>query len=443
MNYKTVFLILFFSIQAVSCVTNREQIFTHSPTELFSSTLLEEEKNKGILVNVHVIDFNGFSETITNKERLRQFERRSFLHPQQYRKILRVFRRTYSGNSISLITLYHDNGQIYRYLECLNGRASGNFREWHENGTLKIAATILAGNADVDDASIDSWTFEGDSIAWSSEGKKIGSFPYIKGLLHGNATTWYPSGDIERIIEFKEGKRDGIERYFRPAGSLIAESSYENDTLNGVSKKFWPSGALQYEEHFKNDRLLQGIYYEKSSKIAVSKVDNSEGVRSLYNDFHLIRQEEIHNGLPNGVIKLFSANGVLSQEYVEKEGKKEGKETLYYPENGSPKISIEWKKGVITGVVETWYLDGMTQNRREMKHNERDGMSMAWYRNGDLMFVEEYEKDSLKKGIYHKKGETAPCSFVENGKGTATIFDGDGRMVEKIVYHEGKPILDQ
>ncbi len=407
--------------------------------------LIEYEKNKGILINVHIIDFNGFSETITNKDRLRQFEQRNFLLPQQYRKVLRVFRRSQTGNSLSIVTLYHENGQIYRYLECVNGRASGNFREWYDNGQIKIEAYVTAGSADVDDKSVDTWTFDGLSKAWTPQGKKMGVFSYKKGLLNGASTMCYLSGEVEWYTEYKDGKKSGFERHFRPDGSLIEEISYQDGLREGVSRGYWTTGKLKYQEDFQLDLLQEGIYYPKEGEEALSTVLKGNGVRSLFNDDILVSQYQIQQGKPSGWVKIFSDDGTLSREYSEINGKKDGREVLYYSleenEKGGPKLAIEWKRGSITGIVETWYPEGAIQSKREMKQNERDGISMGWYPNGDLMLVEDYEKGSLKKGSYHKKGDTVPYSTVENGKGTATIFDGDGRIVEKITYQEGKPVV--
>ncbi len=43
------------------------------------------------VVSMQIIDRNGFTETISNKERISSFETTDFLTPQPYQKVLRVF----------------------------------------------------------------------------------------------------------------------------------------------------------------------------------------------------------------------------------------------------------------------------------------------------------------------------------------------------------------
>ena len=63
----------------------------------------------------------------------------------------------------------------------------------------------------------------------------------------------------------------------------------------------------------------------------------------------------------------------------------------------------------------------------------------AWYRDGSLMLIEEYDRDRLKRGDYLKKPNTTPISKVINGKGIATLFDADGKTLRKVSYQEGLP----
>ncbi len=69
----------------------------------------------------------------------------------------------------------------------------------------------------------------------------------------------------------------------------------------------------------------------------------------------------------------------------------------------------------------------------------KNGVSTAWYRNGNLMMIEEYEQNKLIRGDYFKKGEKVPVSQVIQGKGTVTSFDADGHFIQKIPYLNGKP----
>src|SRR5690349_20519709 len=118
------------------------------------------------LVSVQIIDRNGFSETISSKDRLESFEKTDFLANQPYQKVLRVFKQGKEGGGTSKISSYHDNGQIWQYLEVENGRAHGAFREWHPNGHLRLEATVIGGTADITEAAQMTWLFDGTCRVW-------------------------------------------------------------------------------------------------------------------------------------------------------------------------------------------------------------------------------------------------------------------------------------
>ncbi|MBA2727695.1 MAG: hypothetical protein H0U49_05930, partial [Parachlamydiaceae bacterium] len=65
----------------------------------------------------------------------------------------------------------------------------------------------------------------------------------------------------------------------------------------------------------------------------------------------------------------------------------------------------------------------------------------AWYADGNMMLIEEYDHDKLLKGEYYKKGDRFPVSTVLDGKGIVTFFDADGILLKKVNYRNGKPDL--
>ena len=86
-------------------------------------------QNSNDLTTIQIMNRNGFSETISAKERLGKYEKTDFLAPQPYQKVVRVFGKAGHGNTESKITTYHPNGQPWQYLEIENGRAHGKFIE--------------------------------------------------------------------------------------------------------------------------------------------------------------------------------------------------------------------------------------------------------------------------------------------------------------------------
>ncbi len=395
------------------------------------------------LSRVNIIDQSGLSEMITNKERLKELTQRNFLSPQPYRKVTRVYAHNAEGTSHSIITSYYENGQVRQYLECINGRACGLYQEWHPNGQKKLFARVLAGQADIDDTAFPSWSFDSLCQSWDDQGALTATFIYQHGVLHGPSETFYPTGERESITLYEHGIKEGLATTYSTTGAIIEQISYHQNARHGKAFGLYSNGSQAWEEEFQDDLLITASYYSLAGDL-ISSVINREGIRSVFEEDHLISQEEIHRGRPEGWTTLFESDGRIERKYQVKNGKKNGMEIRYYLDAsaGTPRLSMEWRDGLIHGTVKTWHPNGALESQREMCQNMKQGLSMAWYPDGSVMLVEEYHEDKLIRGHYHGKGESDSISRVENGTGTATLFDVSGSVIETIRYTDGTPQIE-
>lgn len=392
--------------------------------------------------SIQLIDRNGFAETISNKEKLKSFQSMDFSSPQPYKKVLRVYGRNSSGKSPSKITSYHDNGQIWQYLEVMDGRANGFYREWHPNGCLRVEAPLVEGTPDINELAQSSWVFDGTSSVWDDKGNLMATIPYSKGLLEGISYYYYPDGTIQKILNYEQGLTQGISQSFDQQGALIEKIPYQNDEKHGQAIAFWKEGILKYEEEYRLGLLVDASYYDPKGN-CVGRIKEGKGKKAEFKEGFLYSLMNYYSGLAEGELSIFHPNGVLYRTCMMKEGKKEGEEWEYYPAHPDeplhPKLHLHWHEDKIQGQVKTWYPTGQIESQREITHNKKQGLSFAWYKNGDLMLVEEYEFDRLVKGSYYKKGEKKHTSKVENGNGTATLYTSDGAFLRRISYENGKP----
>jgi len=169
-------------------------------TFLVSCTRREEETPK--LVSVQLIDRNGFNETISTPDRLERYKNANFLDPQPYNKVVRLFQRNQEGKPTSAITSYHENGQIWQYLEVVNGRAKGAYKEWYPNGMLKIEAQMIEGIGDVSMECIGSWVFDKESSIYDEQGALVAKFFYDKGELSGKSLYFYSNGTVLKMTTY-------------------------------------------------------------------------------------------------------------------------------------------------------------------------------------------------------------------------------------------------
>ncbi len=410
-----------------------------------TSCASKQSDQSGTIVNMQIVDRNGFTETISNKDRLSAFLTTNFQHPQPYQKVLRVYGRNPDGQSTSKITSYHDNGQLWQYLEAVDGRAHGVYREWFSNGQQKIEANLAEGVADIHDLAQATWIFQGECKVWEEQGNLTAEFYYEKGLLNTPARYFFENGNLQKIVPYEQGEIHGTVQSFNENGDLLEEIPYVKGEKEGTALCWWKPGQQLSHEVFKEGRLLQSSYYDSMGN-CVASVTDGNGKLAQFKDGQLCSLFTIDKGIVEGEMQFFLPSGALHCSYTLKDGKKYGEEWEYYfSESGKdlkPKLCVHWNDDKIQGQVKTWYPNGNIESQREINGNKKQGLSFAWYKNGDLMLVEEYENDLLFKGSYYKIGDKKAVSKIESGKGLATLYTSDGFFLKKVSYEKGKPLLN-
>jgi antitoxin component YwqK of YwqJK toxin-antitoxin module len=393
------------------------------------------------ITSINIIDRNGMTETISSKDKLEGFQNTNFLNPQPYQKVLRLYGKDEKGGVRSCITSYHPNGQIKQYLNALNNRASGVYKEWHSNGNLKIESHIIGGIADLNNQAEESWLFEGVSKAWDEDGKLLAEIFYQKGELEGESKYYHSNGDVWKVIPYSKNLRHGTEKFYLENGELFQISTYQNGLKEGISIRYWTPLSIAYQENYKASKLIESKYFNKEGE-CISEIHEGNGFRAILGKNQLHQLQEYRDGIPEGAVKIFDGKGFLVRVYSIKNGEKNGEEIGYFSSSTgcTPKFLITWKEGQLQGMVKTWFENGTVESQKEMSHNKKNGLFTAWYHNGSLMLVEEYDNDQLIKGEYYRLGEKVPISKIEKGKGVVTLFDAEGAFSKKIHYQDGKPI---
>lgn len=396
------------------------------------------------LTSVHLIDRNGFSETISNKERLNQFQSVNFLNPQPYQKVLRIYARDSKGDLRSVVTTYHENGNAKQFLEILNARSNGTYCEWHENGKMSLIAKVIGGSPDVTPLAERSWLFDGPSYAWDEEENQIAEIQYSQGSLEGVSTYFHPDGQIWKRVPYVKNQLEGVVEIYKANGELLQQTNYVQGLKDGPCCRYWTSQQLASQEDYCHGKLGNGLYFDSQGNV-VAEVKNGTGYRAIFAKDSIQELQEFVDGILEGEVKVFNQEGRLKRVYHVKNGIKHGEEVEYYDRFFSsthtlqPKLSFFWYEGKIQGIVRTWYSSGVLESQKEMANNAKNGVMTAWYRDGCLMMFEEYENGNLLRGEYFKKEDRTPISQIQDGKGIATIFDADGHFVQRISYANGKP----
>lgn len=422
------------------------------PFFLFALALLtltgcsKKQPDENTVISMQIIDRNGFSETISTKDRIAKYATTEFLAPQPFQKVLRVFGKNPEGKSTSKITTYHSNGHIWQYLDVVDGRAHGSYKEWHINGILKIDLNVIEGFADLQEGAQRTWVFDGKNSIWDEDGHLVAEISYDKGLLHEPSLYYHPNGKLRKIIPYFRDQIEGDVVLYDEEGTLLESIPFKEGMREGKALGYWRDQSLRYEELYEKDHLLTASYFNSDGK-NVSSIAEGNGFQAIFEKQQLSSLVEYQKGLAKGLVELFDEKGRKVGYFYQTDGKKCGEEWAFYLGDTPsaklrPKLCVHWEDDLLQGEVRTWYENEVLESQRQFNQNKKHGVALAWYKNGDVMLMEEYDQDKILKASYFKKGDKKPVSKIENGKGTATLYSADGAFIRKIAYEKGIPHID-
>ncbi len=395
------------------------------------------------LTSIQFVDRNGFKETINAQDRLATYEQVSFLSPQPYEKITRMYKRNEEGKTRSRITSYHENGEPKQYLDVVNGRACGTYREWYSNGVLRLDVSVMEGLGDLSEEGQMNWIFDGLSRVWDEQGNLAAEIYYEKGALEGNSLYYYPNGALSKCVPYSADLIHGEVILYTEKGDVKGKIPFQRGQEHGIATFKGDDVTPPYSEEHQNGFLMRATYHDFDGSV-VASIHGGKGEKAIFDKGFLACIEEYQNGVQCGKVKLFDREGHLTSTYTAQDSMKHGPEWVYFSNQQEtppqPKLYIEWDEDRVHGLCRSWYPNGLLESEKEMSDNKKEGVSTAWYQDGSLMFIEEYEGDILKTGRYMKRGETSPVSQVTNGEGVANLFDGKGSLLRRVEYKEGLPV---
>ncbi len=401
------------------------------------------------LHNIHLIDQSDMVQMITDSARLRQWERRDFTISQPYKKVMRTFERDDQGRQLGLITSYHPNGRLMQLLKISDGRAFGDYREYFESGQLRLSAQVAGGTADLTPQAQSDWLFEGVCIAFRADGQRAGQMVYRGGLREGLEEHFWPTGALHRQLPYRAGRLHGEEREFDENGRLRLTVIHTDGERTGSAIGYWPSGLRAFEEVRDQNRLMSATYCN-SEGLIVAKIERGSGWRVVFQGETIGEKQRFEEGSQRGIIDYFDTTGSLTRRAHFEQGVLTGVDTEFFPlkkkcsdevapSDPQPRLQVTWRSGLLQGPVQTWFPNGQLRSYHERMRNQREGVCTHYYPDGQIKLIENYRGDRLDQGQYFGYRETQARSSVFEGKGTVTLFDDCGAVLEQILYGAGLP----
>ena len=160
---------------------------------------------------------------------------------------------------------YYDNGKLKSEFEKNdNGKLDGIYREYYENGQLKLECTYKDGQLD------------GISKEYYKNNQLSCEYNFKNGQLDGLCKEYYDSGKIKEEYYCKNGEFEGIYKKYYTNGKEKSEYNYKNGRISGIGKEYRINGDIDVEYDYKKINL-ENIYkkYEVKKNIAETAINTN------------------------------------------------------------------------------------------------------------------------------------------------------------------------
>ena len=160
---------------------------------------------------------------------------------------------------------YYDNGKLKSEFEKNdNGKLDGIYREYYENGQLKLECTYKDGQLD------------GISKEYYKNNQLSCEYNFKNGQLDGLCKEYYDSGKIKEEYYCKNGEFEGIYKKYYTNGKEKSEYNYKNGRISGIAKEYRINGDIDVEYDYKKINL-ENIYkkYEVKKNIAETAINTN------------------------------------------------------------------------------------------------------------------------------------------------------------------------
>lgn len=208
---------------------------------------------------------------------------------------------------------------------------------------------------------------------------------------------------MSKAVEFKslQERGDSDPKLFYQVNSQAPYS--------GWAKSMHPNGQVESVVNFQ-DGKREGSWvgwYENGQKALDVKYKN--GNPELLTTWHMNgkRKSEINmkNGVQEGLATTWHENGQKESEENYENGEQKGIMTTWY-ENGTKETETNFIDGKMDVLVTSWHENGRKQNQANFKNGKMEGLVTTWYENGQKQSETNYESGERGKTTFWSEDGT-------------------------------------
>jgi antitoxin component YwqK of YwqJK toxin-antitoxin module len=196
---------------------------------------------------------------------------------------------------------------------------------------------------------------------WYESGAKAESGQYRRGLRDDTWTRWYPSGKVDAIIEYANGKPVSFVAWHEN-GQRWEEGGFVDGFKQGVWRRWYGNGQKELEASYEHGILAHHYTIWHDNGQRQEEGDYAKGARegwwsAWYSNGQKRSDILFHEGRADDWYKAWHENGTQSHLALFHDGKPEGTYTIWH-DNGQKAEEGTYHDGVLDGRITAWDRDG-------------------------------------------------------------------------------------
>lgn len=121
-------------------------------------------------------------------------------------------------------------------------------------------------------------------VRFDAAGDTIAITQLMKGVLHGELTSFHPSGTRKESVNYANGVQDGLFRAFDTEGTVVFEGLLKEGKKQGAWNTWYDATQMRQQCHYKNDVL--------SGKCTYWLIDGNLQREETYSDGKLVASQD-------------------------------------------------------------------------------------------------------------------------------------------------------
>ncbi|MBI0400072.1 toxin-antitoxin system YwqK family antitoxin [Cyclobacterium marinum] len=252
-------------------------------------------------------------------------------------------------NNFEIVGSY-ENGVVKEECEFINGRKNGFCKGYYPSGNLEYLVKFK------DDI------LHGKSIFLHENGRVHWEVIFNKGVKNGNVKYYDENGRVFQVSSFKNNELHGTTINYYPCGTIKSKMTYYNGMLNGDFYSYYEQGNLKMKAYYEEDVLIDFVSYSLEGEVMdhliqyeIMESNNIFKVKSLNQHFDVVGVSmgiKDHNGEIKTIGESISNDGIFTLRVPEKY---RGSDEFYFQLYEMDSLEDNPDEGVVRSKIEFVY----------------------------------------------------------------------------------------